>query len=332
MPSNSPNQPYDVLLAPKVFISYARDDLNRALELEQALRAHGVDVWRDQDSIYGGQQWPKVIGEAITDCDAVLLLWSANSAASHFVEFEWTTALALKKTIIPCLLDETKLPTALAAINGIACRNADETAPKILAALPSESQPREAERRNQVIAQLQRVTATEPAAALAQARALFTQSNLTVGGHFIQGGGDVQVTINEGHQHVPIFAIAFAVIAIVALAAFYFISRTGQPSSQPLPSPTVEETTYLRGQVNDADGNPISGATVKVDEINGKPPMHTTTTGNGGFIIDKIPARIGVRVRVYVSKEGYVSIRGVSTDDQYVELPGPLTIKLRKTR
>ncbi|MGH9831597.1 MAG: toll/interleukin-1 receptor domain-containing protein, partial [Blastocatellia bacterium] len=241
---------------PKAFISYARDDMNRALGLEQALRAHGVNVWRDQDSIYGGQQWPKVIGEAIADCDAVLLLWSANSAASHFVEFEWTTALALKKTIIPCLLDEARLPPALAAINGIACRNADEAAPKILAALPRESQPREAERRAQVIAQLQLVTATEPAAALAQVRALFTQSNINVGGHFIQGGGDVQVTINEGRQHLPIFAIAFAVIAIVALAAFYFISGAGQLSPQPLPSPTVEEMTYLRGQVDDADGNP----------------------------------------------------------------------------
>jgi hypothetical protein len=326
MPPNSPNQPYDVLLAPKVFISYARADMNWALDLEQTLRAHGVNVWRDQDSIYGGQQWPKVVGEAIADCDAVLLLWSANSAASHFVEFEWTTALALKKTIIPCLLDETKLPPALAAINSIACHNANEAAPKILAALPREPQSREAERRAQVIAQLQQVTATEPAAALAQAKALFTQSNISVGGHFIQGGGDVQVTINEGRQHIPIFAIAFAVIAIIALAAFYFISRTGQPSSQPAPSPTVEEMSKLGGQVDNAYGNPVSGATVKVDEINGKPQMLTTTTGNGGFIIDKIPARNGVRVRVYISKEGY------ETHDQYVALPGPLNVKLRRTR
>jgi hypothetical protein len=321
------HSPPETANLPKVFISYARGDMNHALvELEQTLRAHGVNVWRDQDSIYGGQQWPKVIGEAIADCDTVLLLWSAHSAASHFVEFEWTTALALKKTIIPCLLDETKLPPALAAINGVFCRNADEAAPKILAALTSEPQPREAERRAQVITQLQRVTATEPAAALAQARALFSQSNISVGGHFIQGGGNVQVTINEGRQRIPIFAIALTIIALVALAAFYFISGAGRPSSQPVPSPTVEEMTYLRGQVDDAGGNPISGATVKVDEINGKPQMKTTTTGAGGFIIDKIPARDGVRVRVYVNKEGY------ETHDQYVTLPGPINVKLRRTQ
>lgn len=318
---------------PNVFISYARIDATIIDELEPRLAECGIAVWRDQHNIYGGQQWPKVIGEAIADCDAVLLFWSANSAASHFVEFEWTTALALKKSIIPCLLDKTGLPPALAAINGIACQKLDEAMPKILAALPSEAQPKQDEQRAQVIAQLQRVTATEPAAALAQAKALFTQSNISAGGHFIQGGGDVQVTIHESRQHVPIFAIALAVIAIVALAAFYLISNFGQPSPQPLPSPTVEEMTKLTGQVDDADGNPISGATVKVDEITGKPPMQTTTTSSGGFILDQIPARIGDRVRVYVSKEGHVSMQGEEKHDQYVALPGPLpTVKLRKKK
>src|SRR5262249_36882013 len=152
-------------------------------------------------SIFGGQQWPKAIGEAIADCDAVLLLWSADSAASHFVEFEWTTALALKKTIIPCLLDETNLPPVLAALNSIDCRNADEAAPMILAVLPDEPQPGGAERRHQVVSQLERVTAAEPAEALAQAKALFTQSNLNIGGHLIQGGGDIQAPINESRSH-----------------------------------------------------------------------------------------------------------------------------------
>jgi hypothetical protein len=312
---------------PKVFISYTRSDLNRAQELEQALRAHGVSVWRDQHNLYGGDRWPKKLGEAIADCDAMLLLWSAHSAASHFVEFEWTTALALKKTIIPLLLDETKLPPALAAINGIACHNSDEALPKILAALPDAPQPHETERRNQVIAQLERVTAAEPAEALRQAQALFTQSNIKVGGHFIQGGGNVQVTINEGRQHFPMFAAALAVIVIIGLAALYFTSRASQPPPQPAPSPTVVETTKLTGQVDDADGNPISGALVKVDEITGHPSMPTTTTSSGGFIIDEIPARIGDRVRVYVSKEGY------APHDQYVSLPGPLpTVKLRRRR
>jgi hypothetical protein len=47
---------------PRVFISYARHDLNHIQQLERALQAHDVSVWRDQESIYGGQQWPKAIG------------------------------------------------------------------------------------------------------------------------------------------------------------------------------------------------------------------------------------------------------------------------------
>lgn len=314
---------------PKVFFSYARADSNPAQELEQRLIAKGVEVWRDQHSLYGGDRWPKRLGEAIADCDAALLLWSANSSASHFVEFEWTTALALKKTIIPCLLDEAGLPPALAAINGIACRKPDEALPKILAALPGEAQPQDAERRAQVIAQLQRVTATEPAAALAQARALFNQGSLTAGGNIIQSGGNV--TINESRPYVPLLIAALAVVVIIALAAFYFASRAVPSPAQPVATPTVAETTYLRGQVDDADGNPISGAMVKIDEITGHPPMQTMTTSSGSFIIDKIPARIYDRVRVNVSKEGYVTMEGEAQYDRYVTLPGPLpTVKLRK--
>jgi hypothetical protein len=310
---------------PKVFISYARVDMDRALELEQVLIANSMDIWRDQHSIYAGEQWPKAIGEAIADCDAVLLLWSADSAASHFVEFEWATALALKKTIIPCLLDHTRLPPALAAINSIDCRNVDETGPLILAALPDESQSGGSERRAQVIAQLERVTATEPEEALAQARALFTQSNLSVGGHMIQGAGDVQVTINESRRHTATILAALAGIVIIAVAAFYFASRAISPS------PTVEETTKLIGQVDDTDGNPIAGATVKVYEITGHGAMEAKTSSSGGFIVDNIPARIGDRVRVYVSKEGYVNPQDEGNNGQYVTLPGPLpTVKLRK--
>jgi TIR domain len=48
---------------PRVFISYARHDLNAVQQLESALQAHDLIVRRDQESIYGGQQWPKAIGE-----------------------------------------------------------------------------------------------------------------------------------------------------------------------------------------------------------------------------------------------------------------------------
>src|SRR5262249_51927599 len=93
-----------------IFLSYARNDLSAVLPLAQSLAESGISVWRDQESIYGGQLWPKAIGEAIASNDAILLMWSVNSARSKFVEFEWNTAIALQKKIIPCPMDDTALP------------------------------------------------------------------------------------------------------------------------------------------------------------------------------------------------------------------------------
>ena len=105
---------------PSVFLSYSREDLPLIEQLEAQLKKHSeISIWRDQEKIYGGQKWPKVLGEAIADQDVVLLAWSKHAAAFHFVEFEWCTALAQKKTIIPCLLDSTAMPLSLAATQGI---------------------------------------------------------------------------------------------------------------------------------------------------------------------------------------------------------------------
>ena len=98
---------------PSVFLSYARDDREVVQQLAQGLMERGVSVWRDQEKLYAGQKWPKALGEAIASHDAFLLVWSKHSAASEYVELEWCTAVALKKTILPWLLDDTPLPSSI---------------------------------------------------------------------------------------------------------------------------------------------------------------------------------------------------------------------------
>jgi hypothetical protein len=50
---------------PSVFLSYSREDLPLIQHLETRLKEHpDLSVWRDQDKIYGGHKWPKVLGEA----------------------------------------------------------------------------------------------------------------------------------------------------------------------------------------------------------------------------------------------------------------------------
>ena len=74
---------------PSVFVSYSRSDLPLIEQLEAELKkVPKISVWRDQEKIYGGQKWPKILGEAIADQDLFLLAWSSQSAISHFVKFK----------------------------------------------------------------------------------------------------------------------------------------------------------------------------------------------------------------------------------------------------
>jgi hypothetical protein len=138
-----------------VFISYSREDLKAAVAIEKALIAKGLSPWRDQESIYAGAQWPKAIGEAISDNGFILLLWSKHSADSHFVEFEWTTAIALRKTIIPCLLDQTPLPPSLISFNGIPLQDTENTVSKLLATIQKTKSEADPKQKSKVLAQLQ---------------------------------------------------------------------------------------------------------------------------------------------------------------------------------
>jgi hypothetical protein len=55
---------------PTVFLSHSREDLPLIEQLEARLKTHPqISIWRDQEKIYGGQKWPKVLGEAIADWD-----------------------------------------------------------------------------------------------------------------------------------------------------------------------------------------------------------------------------------------------------------------------
>jgi hypothetical protein len=182
---------------PRVFISYARHDLIPVQQMERALQAHDLIVWRDQENIYGGQQWPKAIGEAIAAHDYVLLVWSKSAAQSHFVEFEWNSAIALRKTILPCLLDDTPLPPALSAINAIDARQLDDAFPRILHALQQPVPAPDPARSAIVIAQLRSLTPAGPEEVLQAAKTIFAQQGWRVQGNVYQAAGDFHLTIAQ---------------------------------------------------------------------------------------------------------------------------------------
>ncbi len=167
---------------PTVFLSYSRTDLSLIEQLEAQLKGHPeISIWRDQEKIYGGQKWPKVLGEAIADQDVFLLAWSNNSAASHFVELEWNTAIALKKAIVPCLFDDTVLAPILSALHGHRLDDVSSLI-KTLAVAPLA----DAQRQRPVIERLNEIVETEEKAVLEQAKTIFTLQQWIVQGDFYQ--------------------------------------------------------------------------------------------------------------------------------------------------
>ena len=146
-----------------VFVSYAREDLATVEQLEQALAAHDITMWRDQASLYGGQQWPKAIGEAIVAHDVVLLIWSKAAAQSHFVEAEWNIAVALRKTVLPCVLDDTPLPPMLQAINHIDLKTGQDAVQTLLQAVQHAVANSNREPDVRVVDRLDKITDPDPA-------------------------------------------------------------------------------------------------------------------------------------------------------------------------
>lgn len=132
---------------PSVFLSYASANERQATEFARELGALGVSVWRDQDSLRPGENWAKAIGEAIAAHDVVVLLWSGEAAKSEWVEREWSTALAMRKPVLPCVTDGTLLPPSLAGVQAVRATVQAEAAGKIAASLGLLVKPAEQPRK-----------------------------------------------------------------------------------------------------------------------------------------------------------------------------------------
>jgi TolB-like protein/Tfp pilus assembly protein PilF len=104
-----------------VFLSYASEDAEAALELCKALRAAGIEVWFDQSELRGGDVWDRKIRREIEECALFVPVISANTASRHegYFRLEWDLAdqrthmMAPSRVfVVPVFLDAT---TAVAA-------------------------------------------------------------------------------------------------------------------------------------------------------------------------------------------------------------------------
>src|SRR5262245_63767040 len=105
-----------------VFISYSRDDLNFADQLDVALGLYGFATTIDRHGISGGEAWKQRLGNLIRDADTVVFVLSPASARSEICAGEVEEAARLGKRILPVVcqsLEGMRPPPRLADLNYI---------------------------------------------------------------------------------------------------------------------------------------------------------------------------------------------------------------------
>ena len=71
----------------RIFLSYARDDIEVARQLADGIAQAGHDVWWD-NRLSGGSKFAKEIDRALKNAEAVIVLWSETSVESTWVQDE----------------------------------------------------------------------------------------------------------------------------------------------------------------------------------------------------------------------------------------------------
>jgi formylglycine-generating enzyme required for sulfatase activity len=98
-----------------VFISYAREDRERAERLARALEAAGWSVWWDRE-ILPGHDFTAVIGAELAAARAVVVIWSAASIGSRWVRDEAAEGLE-RGALVPVLFDGVEPPMGFRSIH-----------------------------------------------------------------------------------------------------------------------------------------------------------------------------------------------------------------------
>lgn len=91
-----------------VFLSYAREDAARAEQIARGLEEAGLSVFWDNE-IPPGQTWADYIEQKLTQCKALIVLWSSHSVGSQWVREEARMGRD-KSVLIPVMIDNVQPP------------------------------------------------------------------------------------------------------------------------------------------------------------------------------------------------------------------------------
>lgn len=100
-----------------VFISYSRKDYvdehknvipsNEVSKIKEALTKAGITYWFDEEGVYSGNEFAKIIVRSIKASKVFVFLSTENSNQSEWTASEISTAYMLKKKIIPVRIDDS---------------------------------------------------------------------------------------------------------------------------------------------------------------------------------------------------------------------------------
>ena len=220
----------------------------------------------------------KRLGEAIEAQDGLALLWSSARGLA-LCHLEWTTALALERPILSCLLDATKLPASLRAAMPSRCGGFDGGLRRLAAELAGAAAPAATPRKQEVFAELERENDPSVERALELLLPLL-------------GGADkIHIHVNRGGAWSR--RIMAAALALLALAAIWTL--------RPQPPPEAKlSMRVLKGAPPEAE--PAAGATAYLYETGAE----TRTNEHGGATF-ALPPGLGPggRVTVNVKLDSY---------------------------
>jgi hypothetical protein len=118
--------------APRVFIIYAKEDLEKAREISSLLREHGLDTWLDVDRVQAGQIWKKAVVEGLENSAMAIVLSSENLSKSSFAMEELNRALGRLESkdstispVIPVKIDHSDIPKLLSHIQYVDMEDKD---------------------------------------------------------------------------------------------------------------------------------------------------------------------------------------------------------------
>jgi adenylate cyclase len=141
----------------RIFLSYARADVDCARKLAELVGRAGHDVWWDRE-LHGGSHFTSELDKALRDAEAVVVLWSDASLGSAWVQDEAAEGRDSNR-LVPAVIDAIRPPLGFRQYQAID-----------LTDLRSGDQPRQLEELLRAIVKMAVPTESKPQANAAPAK------------------------------------------------------------------------------------------------------------------------------------------------------------------